>query len=768
MPRASLRAAQRAGTSIAALIAAVSTAPAIAAAPPATPPATRQAAPSGDAALPVNVQNPAAAGTGDPGTAAPLSGEIIVTARRRSESLQKVPAAITAFSGQSLETRSITDLRALSGFVPNVHVEAATTSSSASQVFLRGIGIDSTGFNTDPNVAIYLDDIFVGRLIGSMLGAVDLDRIEVLRGPQGTLYGRNATAGAVKYVTRQPDLMATGGRVAVTAGTFGRRTIRGSANIVLIPEKLAVLVSAQAHDEDGYMKLYDAAGKDTGLRGNARHVQDYRAALKYRPSSQFTAYLTADRTHNRSGLQSTTPTNCAALGTRTGILGSGAIGQISAGQFERCPLYYNDAYASFIGPFAYNDPRYDSAGVAATLTYDLGFATLKSVTGYRGFHDVFSSTLYGKPPPFLNVDLRNDLRQRQFQEEIQLASNGKGPIGYIAGLFYYHEKIKSNYYALIGTSLSANPIINDDLQKADAYAAFGEIYIRPLHGLELTAGARISKDKKTVDRRITFVAPKPAITYQGNLSTSTFTPKLGISYDTGPALLFATYSKGYRAPGWANANPSNLVGAQLQFAKETETSYEAGFKSQWWNRRITLNASAFSATYNNLQATLTANGQTFVVQADARIRGIEVEGSIRPTLGLNVYGNVALLHDEYLVPPPGQPYAQRLKHAPRSNFLIGADYETPAFGVPGNFFVGADANYTGSAFRNVANTIDQQSDAYTLYSARAGYRSEGNRWSVTVGGTNLSNKVYYLLGSQNQARQYQPGRRLFMTGEFRF
>ena len=737
--------------------------PAVAAVQPPTGTPARPAAPSPTPVAARDIAQPASDST------AAGSADIVVTARRRDESLQDVPAAVTAFGGQNLDTRAVTDIRALSGFVPNVHVEQATTSSSSSQIFLRGIGIDSTGFNTDPNVGVYIDDIFIGRLIGSMASAVDLERIEVLRGPQGTLYGRNSTAGAVKYVTRRPDLNDNSGRLMVTVGTFNRRTVRGSANLVLVPGELGLLLSAQTHSEDGYITLYDANGVDTGHRGNARNVQDYRAALRWAPTNALTVDLTGDYTHNRSGTQSLTPTNCAALGTRTGITASGAIGQISAGQFERCPLFYNDPYASFIGPFPYNEPRYDSAGISATGRYDFGWGIFKSVTGYRGFTDVFASALFAKPPPATQVNFRNELHQRQFQQEFQLASSGHGMFGYIAGLFYYHENIRSLYQSQVGT-LATIPKLNDDVQITNAYAAYGELYFRPLRGLEFTVGGRMSWDDKSVNRLL-FPDPTtttPSLTYQATISQSHFTPKFGVSYHTGPLMVYATYSEGYRAPGWANANPTNLVGMQLQFGIEKERSYEVGFRSQLFNNMLTFNATAFSATYNNLGATLTANGQTVVVTADARIRGLEIESHFRPVRGLNIYGNLALLHDEYINPPPGQPYATRLKHAPRTNWLLGADYQSAIGSIPGNFFVGADVNYTGSAFRNVANTVDNASDPYTLVSARVGYRSEGDRWSLTLGGTNLTDKVYYLLGTQNQARSYQPGRRVTLTAEVRF
>lgn len=697
------------------------------------------------------------------------TGDIVVTARKRTETLQTVPTTITAVGSVALEARAVTDLRSLNGFVPNVTVEAGTTSSSSSQVFLRGIGIDNTGFNIDPTVGIYLDDIFVGRLIGSMLGAVDMERIEVLRGPQGTLYGRNSTAGAIKYVTRKPDLSENNVRLAATLGSFDRSTLRGSANVVIVPGKVALLLSGQRNKEDGYIKLVDANGQDTGLRGNGRNVQDYRAALRLLPVDSLTIDIVGDYSHNRSGLQAQTPTNCGALGTRPGTVFSSTSGQfvpgnVSAGQFERCPLFYGDAFTSSVGPFPFDDPKYDSAGIAATGAYDLGSATIKSVTGYRGFRDIFSSNLYGKPSPNLQVALRNTLRQRQFQQEFQLSSNDSGWLGYTLGLFYYHENIKSLYETRIGTATLPAARVNDDVQVTSAYAGYGELYLRPLSGLEVTLGGRISFDDKSVNRAIIASPGASPITYQGKINTTRFTPKLGVSYKFTPDVLgYATYSTGYRSAGWANTNPAALATAALQFGIETETSFEAGLKTQWFDRALTLNLAAFSAKYDNLQAALTVNGQTIVAAADARINGLELEASIRPARGLNIYGNLALMNDKYTTPPPGLFYARSLKHLVRTSYLIGADYSTSLGSLPGSIFFGADFRYQGRAFRNVNNTIDNQSDPYGLLDARFGYRSKDDNWSLSVGGTNLTNKTYYLLGAENQARSYQQPRRYFVT-----
>ncbi|MFT4054133.1 MAG: TonB-dependent receptor [Novosphingobium sp.] len=710
-----------------------------------------------------------------PQAAAPIDdGAIVVTARRREETLMDVPIAIASVDSKVLQSKAINDLRALDGFVPNVNIQAATTSASSAQIFLRGVGVDDVGFGTDPNVGVYLDDVFIGRLVGSMAGALDLERIEVLRGPQGTLYGRNSTAGAVKFVTRKPDLEETGAKLSATLGTDDRRDFKANANIVLSPGKAALILAAQTRDQDGYIKLVDADGKDTGERGNGVHAQDYRAMLRLVPVDDLTLDIAADYTRNRSGIQALTPTNCAALGTVPGLVtdpqtGNYVPGNVSAGQFERCPLYYGDAYTSYRGPFAKNDPRYDSAGIAGTLSWDTGVGTLKWVSGYRGFRDVFASSLWAKPPPYTQVNLHSHLKQRQLQQEVQLSSAGNGLIDYTVGLFYYRERVHSLYRSQIGT-LATVPRLNDDTQISNSYAAYGEFYVRPLEGLELTLGGRYSLDRRSVDRVLysAITNPTPTATYAARIKSHKFTPKLGVSYDTGAVLLYASYTEGYRTPGFITSNPGNLAGMMLQSKMESEKSVEGGVKARLLDNRLNISAAAFSAKYRNLQATLTINGVTQVVTSDARIDGLEFEMSLRPVHGLSLFANGGLMQTKYTSPPAGQPYARDLKHAPGHNFVVGGLYETSLGSLPGTFFLGTDIAVTGKAFRNVANTIDQQSDGYELLSARVGYRAENDKWSITVGGTNLLDKTYYLLGTENQARSYQPGRRIYATVETRF
>ena len=688
--------------------------------------------------------------------------EVVVTARRRAESLQDVPITVSVIGRSELEAKAVGDLKALDGFFPNVNVQAATTSASSTQIFLRGIGIDNTGFNVDPAVAVYVDDIYVGRLIGSLVGAGEVEQIEVLSGPQGTLYGRNATAGAVKYVTRKPNLSATQGELSATFGNEKRADFKGSFNLPLITDKLGLLVSAQRRDQDGYIKLFDATGANTGLLGNGVGITDLRAALRYVPTNNLTVDLATDYTANRSGIQSLTPTNCAALPLQPGLNSLGQPALISAGQFTRCPLFYSDPYASFVGPFPASDPRTYSAGAALTVAWNLGYGTLKSISGYRGFKDVFASALFSKPPPAVQVNLRDDLRQRQAQQEFQFIVSNNRVFNYTVGAIYFHENIRAHYSSQIG-SLATIPYHNEDSQISDSYALYGEIYIKPIDKLEFTLGGRSSWDHRSVDRallRTPYLVPTG--TFAGSINSTDFSPKVAVSYQTDPGLLYASYTKGYRPPGYVNTSPNVVADLGTQFQKETETSYEVGFKATLFDRRLTWDTALFQAKYENLEATLTVSGNTIVVVSNTKIKGIESSLTYRPMTGLSLFANVGILSNEYTRPPLGQPYAVKLKHAPPQNYLVGGNYDWPVSGLHGSLFFGADLQRTGAAFRNVANTVDNASDPYTLVTARFGYRSENDRWSITAGGTNLLDEKYWMLGTQNQTRAYQPPHRVYV------
>ena len=690
--------------------------------------------------------------------------EVIVTARRRDERLQDVPQAVTAFEGETLADKGVTDVRALAGIIPNVTIEFATTSSSSTQIFMRGVGIDSTGFNVDPSVGVYVDDIFMGRLVGSNVNPMDIERIEVLRGPQGTLYGRSSTAGALKYVTVKPDVDNFLTRLMATVGTDEQRDYGAIVNIPLIEGQLGLRLSAQQLTREGYITLRDAAGVATGDMANGVDRLNLRGALRYQPTDDLTIDLTASYTDDQSGLQASTPINCAALPLVPGILGSGAPGLINAGQFRNCPrTYAGSPYQSFQGPFPFDDPEFQQTMLTGTVAWNVGGGTFRSITGYRDFSDIFSSHITGAPPPNLQINLRQVSDQSQFQQEFQYSAEIGDNFDYVVGLFYYTEDIQASYSTQVGT-LATVPYRNEDQQTSTSTAVYGEAYFRPMDRVEITVGGRYSQDSRSVDRAI-LLSPYivPLGTFSGSIDSEDFSPRIGVNYDTGPVMLYATYSEGYRPPGFVNTSPSAVSALGQQFEQETETMWEVGFKSSWFDNHFTWNLSAFDGHYDNFEATLLVAGVTVAVVSDADISGVESEMVWRPIRGLSMFANGSTFDSTYTTPPPGQPYAVELKHAPPWTASFGGSYDFSLGQIPGEFFIGADSTTTPATYRNVANTQSNRSEQYTLVTARLGYRSGDGRWTATVGGANLLNEEYWNLGTANRSQSFQPPRRVYVS-----
>lgn len=700
---------------------------------------------AGDAALEANQETQSPPGQPTQEADAPIE-RIVITARRREETIRDVPASVSLVGGESLENRALTDLRALEGTIPNVSFQAATTSATSAQIYVRGVGIDPPLYTVDGSIGIYMNDVFIGRPSGSLTGgALDLDRVEVLRGPQGTLYGRNAVAGAIRFITRAPELGVVERNLSVTVGSEDRRDIRGVFNAPL-GENAAIRVAAQTRDASGYYNLVDEDGVLTGDTANGTRAQDARISLHWRPSAQTTVDIVADYSRDRSGPQVITPLDCASFGLNP--------------QFDRCPFFYGDPYTGHYS-FPHDANRFDGGGVAGTVEWELSDAfSLKSVTSYRGFNEVFTTTLSGRPSP--RTDISQDLDQSQFTQEFQLSSNLDGPINFIGGLYFFREDIDA--VSLLETA--AVSIENRDDQTTTSTALFGEVYYRPIEDLEITVGARYTWEERENDRQLIFGAGS---LHSAKISEEIFTPKLGISYDTGPALLYATYSQGFRPGGWSTATPTSPSSQAAIFELEEMTAYEIGLRSELLDNRLALNLAAFRNEYNNLQATRTNElGETIVVSSDAQIDGFEAEFSYRATDQLRIFGNLGLMSNKYLTPPPGLPFAVNLKHAPDAMGMLGFNYDWELDQAPGSFFVGGEWAHVGSSFRNVANSETLHSKPYDLVSARIGYRSQDDRWSLTFGGTNLLDETYFMIGAEQPSAGYSAPRRFHLTLDVSF
>lgn len=661
---------------------------------------------------------------------------VVVTARRRSESAQSVPLPVSAFGEAQFERLQIDDVVDLSGRSPNVQITRTGAGTGALQVFVRGIGQDALAFNVENPVGIYLDDVYLGRVQGAVLDILDFERVEILRGPQGTLYGRTSTVGALKYVTKAPDLTEAHVKGSVTLGDFRRADALVSASVPLIDSKLAVKLDVGTRRQEGYIEGVDASGIGTGEKGNEVNRSSARLALLWEPNDEWTIDLSLDYGSDRSGSSQATPIACPMSGACTDVFGS--------------------PYKANIG-FAENG-RNDSWGASARVQYDFGFATLKSISAYRSMNNLDAIDFFGlAAAPFFIPDVKE---QNQYSQELQLLSAGDTRLSWVTGLFYYaentrHEADFLGFYA------------NDDEQDSNTYAAFAEATYEVVESWNVTLGGRYSRDRKEIDRAI--LLPSVADPYfegRDSFSTSEFTYKLGTDYRFSDQFLaYVTYSTGYRPAGYVQTYPgpgqADAGAALARTSNETSSNVEVGLKSQWFDDRLTLNLTGFVTDYEDLQAA--SDTAPFpVLSKDVRIKGVELEFDARPIEALTLYGALGLLDAEITTGPED---GITPRYAPDVQFSGGTEYRVPLSNDL-EMFIGANAVYT-SSFRTsddrAVNPDAITQEAYTLVGAQVGVEIGGGKYRVAVDGKNLTDETYFLSTVPGGSRFYGPPRMVAVT-----
>lgn len=673
--------------------------------------------------------------------------EIVVTARKREETQQTVPVTLSTFGEQLLDLQQVVELQDLHLGIPNVTIVRNTGTNTGAQVFVRGVGQDDSAFTNEPTIGIYVDDVYIGRQIGAMIDLLDVERVEVLRGPQGTLYGRNSTGGAIKFVSARPDPTEFMARAAVTVGSYDRLDVGGVINVPLIDETLALRVSGLSRDQRGWVRVVDAENVETGQRTNAIDSRAARALLRWFASDALTVDLGVDLAQDTSGPNQLIPTNCAGVNTL----------------LDACPLRFGERRAGVNVP---DINRFRGQGANLALTWEQQGYTLRSITAYRGFTDELAVDLTSNPAFVFN--LLQDLEQRQISQELQLNSAGDGPLTWLVGAFGFRESVDQD------AVFTGNR--NIDEQTSTSYALFGEVGYELMPGLALTVGARYSRDRKTIDRE--FFAPgattptevlNSGSALSNRLSNTEFTPKVALDWQLAEdRLVYFSFSQGYKPSGFAAARP--VSPEQLAAVVDTEKvdSWELGFKSEWLDNRLRANIAAFHSTYDNLQLSiLSGDGSFFVDSADVRFWGVELETAFQATERLFVYAIAGYLNDKYKTLPATVPTADRLKHAPKFHYKIGSEYRAPA-GRDMEFFIGANWLWTDEIIRNVANTPNITTPSYGLLDAQLGLEGADGRWRLTAGGENLTDRSHWVQGISTLGRYYGMPRTVFLKLDTRF
>jgi iron complex outermembrane receptor protein len=706
--------------------------------------------------------------------AAPEDGEIVVTARRREERLLDVPVAVTALSAATLEKYQATDLGGIQGTVPNVNLVQGRGSTSNANIFIRGIGQPDALQTFDPAVGIYVDGVYMSRIQGALFNLFDVERVEVLRGPQGTLYGKNTVGGAVNVVSRKPSTTEFRAAGSVTYGSYDQWLINGYASAPLVTDKLALSVAGVFDRRDGVV-IDPLTGRDY----NDRNQWAARGILRATPSDAVELILSGDYYKQR---------NAAALGQATapltGLLGFPVLKPAYPNGRE-----WNYRASTSLAPG--QGQRVDHWGLGFTANIDLTDSlTFTSITGYRklspDYYLDFDATELEVSDAFVGV------RQEQFSQELQLKYD-KGPLSGVFGLYYLNEDVTSHqeaysdnlvYLSLAGPPLTFTRFIDDD-QNTKSYAAFGQFTYDFTEQFSLTAGLRYSKERKSYTRLTTTVTggvtggrfefpnnlPAPFNTLD-SVDFDAWTPTVSLSFKpTADTLLYASASRGFKSGGFngrvngigdVTVVVDGVATIQPFFRPETVWTYETGAKGSFLNGRVQLAGDVFYSTYKDFQARVgggSAGAFPVLNAGELRIWGIEFEATVKPVREWTIRSSFGYLNAKYeefadgrrapaySCNPTGNQVVCEPPFAPPVSFSIASDYAIP-LGDAGALTLGGDARFVDKHFLSIDNRPGLTEPGYWLVNAFVQFDAAGGRYYVRGGVRNLTKSIYRTDGQE--------------------
>lgn len=645
--------------------------------------------------------------------------DIVVTAQRRNERLQDVPIAVAAMSGTELQARGINSTEALAAVVPGLTV---TTAGPSGKLFIRGIGADAGDPANEPSVATYVDGVYVAAPSATIFEFSSVEQVEVLKGPQGTLFGRNATGGVVLVKTKDPSFTPGG---SVELGYANYDTFTASAYLTApITDKVAFNIAGQVRDQG------DGFGRNL-VRGDKTYIRDdlsIRAKLLFEPSEDTHILLAGDYDRmNTSGNDYQGP--------------QGSIG-LDGQLIDLAP------YDTINGAVSRTNIR--NYGGSLTVEHDFGGAALKSISAYRRVRGPENdSDLDKSPAPIALSDLV--IMQRAYSQELHLASTGNGPFKWLLGAYYFDTKAGYDPAGFDGTDFGIRVNVTG-LVYTKSLATFAQGTYALTPELNVTAGFRYTWDRqkhRTMTEAPLLGVLVPWETDRQKVSKPTW--RLAVDYKFTPDILgYVSYNRGIKSGGYS---PLEAASSPLDnFAPERLDAYEAGLKTELLDRRLRFNLSAFWYDYKNIQVFITKGASSYTESGGAaRIRGFDVDVQAIPTEGLTLTAGLSFTDGKYTDFPNATSYAptggaatvvnaggNRTVNTPRWTANSTINYEIPlSFG---KLILSGSASYTGKYYFSADNRAAQE-DVFLLNS-RLRWESEGSRYNVSIWGKNLTDKRY--------------------------
>ena len=717
--------------------------------------------------------------------------EIVVTAQFRSQKLQDTPLSITAVDASLLASRNQTDISQIAAQAPNVQLtQMGGAFGSSMAAYVRGIGQYDFNPAYEPGVGIYVDDVYYASLTGSVMDLLDLDRVEVLRGPQGTLTGRNSIGGAIKMFSAKPG-PGNSGTVEAAYGSRNRMDLRATANFELT-DGLYARIAGVFKRQDGYVDQVDYGcanpGNALGIGGNAstpancvvdklgeKNYSGIRGSLRYNPNDKIDWVVSGDYTYENR-------TNAAGVMSATNPAQTGGV-DFTCGRY----CTYADWYMPAGGQAtqAYYMPRktkFTGWGVSSNLTVGLSDTiNFQAITAYRKFHEVFGTDDDYTPYSLIAGAGYNDLNFKFFSQELRLNGKVGDKVEWTLGGFYnnqttvYFTRQDIRYIVPIGVPSLFLQFLGNDPVHANSKAAFGTVIVHPTDALTITGGIRYTKEHKDY----TFVRQQ----WDGGVLNDIFGVgaldgtkavyngdkvdwRISADYRFSPQVLaYATVSTGFKGGGVTARPFTKNQAVNGTFDPETLTAYEAGLKTDLFDRRLRLNLSGFYNDYKNIQLPIgdcsaldgfPSGTDPFPCAAiqnagDGKMWGAELEMSAHPVEGLDIDGSLSWIDGKW----------NRIDAAAQGSLRLGDPITTPSwrgsFGIQYKAMLGTagsltprfDLAYTGKQTigRLVSGgqfTSLQYNPSHTIANARITWKNEKEDLAVSLEVQNLFDKYYYL------------------------
>jgi len=668
----------------------------------------------------------------------PVLKSVTVTATRREESLQKVPVAVSVIDGEQLERDNRNGVASIVQQIPSLNFRTGASNKDTS-LFIRGVGTISTSPGVEPTVATVIDGVVYGRPGQATLDLLDLDRIEVLRGPQGTLFGKNASAGVLNVVTKAPT-EETHGYIDQSYYSGNESRTRFGIGGSLIPGTLKGSVTTLFGSYDG-----NVDNKLNGQEVNGYNRKGIRGKLEFTPNEDVTFTLAADYMQSRDD----TPNGVVSKALTPAF--ASALAPVSAQSDSR---KLSSDFRSHVDDI--------NKGLSGQLDWKLGDYTLTSITAWRGWSNAQyqdGDRLGTITAAFPGTEDKGRLDYDQYSQELRLASPKGEFLEYVGGLFYMHGKDTETYQRTLITTTRQDRGVADYSTTNDSSSVFGEATFNFRPDLRLIAGLRWTHDELEYDHRrvstsaTTVSGIQPATSSSGSVDEDGKSGRLGLQYDLSDSVTsYVTYSRGYKGPAYNvffNMQPRDTDALK----PETSNTWEVGIKATSWNNRLTTNLAVFHSDYDNYQANFydTVAGQvvTRLINAGSvSTEGVELDYALQATRNLKFSGALAYTKariDSFQCPPGAAASCnvngKTLPYSPDWKSYVRADYTIPLDNGL-DIELGTDYSWQSEVQYDISQNPDTKQGAYGIWNASAALADYSNGWRVALLAKNLADKSY--------------------------